>query len=68
MDRRLRTLEEQLAHAVRAADEMSEVLRRQAERIDVMERRIAMLMAQGAERAAAEGGSQLLTDPPPPHW
>ncbi|RVT85555.1 SlyX family protein [Rhodobacteraceae bacterium CCMM004] len=61
-------LEERLAHLIRHADDLSDVVARQETRIALLERRVAMLMGREAEREANEGGTVPLADRPPPHW
>ena len=64
-------LEERIAHLVRAVDDLSDVVARQAREIDTLTRRVALLMAREAEREAleAEGlGAIPLADQKPPHW
>ena len=63
---RVEALEERVAHLLRAVDDLSEVAARQAREIEVLERRVRMLMERAAEQEA-------LTDAPeanvrPPHW
>lgn len=63
-------IEERLAHLIRAVDDLSDVVARQAGEIATLERRVAMLMLREAEREAA--GETGLEAPPanerPPHW
>ncbi|PZX16187.1 SlyX protein [Palleronia aestuarii] len=61
-------IEERLAHLIRTTDELSDVVAAQADRIDLLERRVEMLMAREAEREAAGGGGVVLGDERPPHW
>jgi SlyX protein len=67
MTTRLSTAEEQIAHLVRAVDDLSAVVVRQAREIEMLTRRVTMLMAREAEREA-DGGSGVLADQKPPHW
>lgn len=66
MENRIEALEERVAHLTRASDEMSEIIRDQAARLDRAERAIRML----AERALEQDADP--TAPPanvrPPHW
>ena len=66
-DARLTEIEIALAHQGRLADELSEVVRAQADRIDTLERRLALLIARLAELAAGDAGP-LSPDVRPPHW
>lgn len=61
-------IEERLAHLLRTADEMSDIIADQVSRIERLERRVGMLMAREAEREAGEGGTVPLADERPPHW
>lgn len=64
---RITTLEEQLAHLARMVEELSDIVVRQSREMDIMARRIGLLMEREAEREA-EGGSIPLADQKPPHW
>jgi len=65
-------LESRIAHLMRAVDELSDVVAAQAREMDLLTRRVAMLMAREAEREAegeSEGGGSVpLADQRPPHW
>ena len=60
--------EERIAHLERAVDDLSAVVARQAGAIDVLERRVAMLMRRAAEAEADAGGGVVLGDERPPHY
>lgn len=64
---RIAALEERLAHLMRASDDLSEVVARQAREISVLERRVRMLMEREAEREEM-GGSAPEANVKPPHW
>lgn len=64
---RITTLEEQLAHLARMIEDLSDIVVRQSREMDIMARRIGLLMEREAEREA-EGGSIPLADQKPPHW
>ena len=64
----LRQLEEMVAHLTRVTDDLSEVVARQDMQINLLERRVQMLMQSTAEQQLAEGGSIPLADQRPPHW
>lgn len=68
MTDRLQAAEEQIAHLIRAVDDLSEVVARQSGEIDLLTRRVAMLMQREAEREADADGSVPLADQRPPHW
>ncbi len=60
-------LEEKVAHLIRAVEDLSDVVARQADEIAGLERRVRLLMERAAEEEALAGA------PPdanvrPPHW
>ncbi|MGL6210895.1 MAG: SlyX family protein [Paracoccaceae bacterium] len=59
-------LEERIAHLTRAVDDLSDMVASQGREIDVLTRRVAMLMAREAEREAM--GGEPVADQRPPHW
>jgi len=59
--------EEQIAHLIRAVEDLSDVVARQAREIDRLSRRVGLLMEREAEREAS-GSSIPLADQKPPHW
>ncbi len=61
-------LELRLAHLERLADDLSEVVARQAREIDLIQRRVEMLLKREAERLEAETGGQVTPNERPPHW
>lgn len=61
-------LEERIAHLSRTVEELSDVVARQAREIEIMGRRLGLLMEREAEREMADGGSIPLADQRPPHW
>lgn len=61
-------LEEQIAHLTRSVEEMSDVIARQQKEIDVLTRRVAMLMQREAERQQDGGGGVVIGDERPPHY
>ena len=63
-----RNLQENVAHLLKVVDELSDVLARHANEIELLKRRQEMLMQREAEREQAEGGGVQLGDQPPPHW
>jgi SlyX protein len=67
-DQRDEQLQERLAHLERLAEDLSEVVARQADAIDLLTRRVEMLLRREAERIEAETGGQLTPGERPPHW
>ena len=68
---RITAAEEQIAHLVKAVEELSDVVAGQARELERLARRVGMLMEREAEREAAEGeglGAIPLADQKPPHW
>ncbi|KIC36996.1 SlyX family protein [Leisingera sp. ANG-M7] len=61
-------LEEQIAHLTRSVEEMSDVIARQQQEIDVLTRRVAMLMQREATREQDGGGGVVFADERPPHY
>ncbi len=53
---------------MRAVDDLSEVVARQSREIDVLTRRVAMLLEREAAREADGGGGAVLGDERPPHY
>lgn len=68
MTNMLTPLEEQIAHLTRSVEDLSEVVARQAREIDMLGRRLGLLMQREAEREADSGGTIPLADQRPPHW
>ena len=64
---RLDAMEERMAHLIRAVEDLSDVVAKQAVEIDRLTRRVQMLMEREAEREAAGLGSAE-ANVPPPHW
>ena len=65
----LTRLEETVAHLTRVSEELSDIVARQEGEIDVLKRRVEMLMRREAEREAADGGVVIGGDDrPPPHY
>lgn len=61
-------LETRIAHLIRAVDDLSDMVAAQGREVDVLTRRVAMLMAREAEREADGDGAAPLADQRPPHW
>ena len=68
MTDRLERAEEELAHLRRPVDDLSEVVARQSREIDLLTRRVLMLMERAAEAEAERSGTVPLADQRPPHW
>ena len=61
-------LESQLAFALRQGEELSDVVADQAKRIELLERRVKMLMERAAADEASNASGVVMSDQPPPHW
>jgi len=68
MDERLRKAEEEIAHLAHAVDDLSDMVARQGGEIDLLTRRVEMLLRREAEREADSGAAAPLADQRPPHW
>lgn len=61
-------LEEKIAHLARTVEDLSDVVARQGRELDLMTRRMGLLLEREAEREADAGNSIPLADQRPPHW
>ena len=61
-------LEEKIAHLTRTVEELSDVMARQQSEIDVLTRRVQMLMEREAGREQDSGGGAVFGDERPPHY
>lgn len=61
-------LEEMVAHLQRSVEEMSDVIAAQGREVDVLNRRVAMLMQREAERQTEGEGGIVVGDERPPHY
>ncbi|WP_347312654.1 SlyX family protein [Defluviimonas sp. SAOS-178_SWC] len=68
MNERLEKAEEEIAHLRRAVDDLSEVITGQSREIDLLTRRVRLLMERAAEAEAEASGTIPLADQKPPHW
>jgi SlyX protein len=68
MTDRLHAAEEQIAHLTRMVDDLSDMVAQQGREIDLLTRRVALLMSREAEREAEGAGSVPLADQKPPHY
>ena len=65
---RITRLEEALVHQSALVEELNEVVTGQANEIDLLNRRVAMLMQRAAEQEADNLSGAPLADQKPPHW
>jgi SlyX protein len=61
-------IEEKIAHLLRTVDDLSDEVARQNREIDLLKRRVEMLMQREAEREADAGGGIVMGDERPPHY
>lgn len=61
-------LEERIAHLMRTVDDLSDVVASQQTEIDLLTRRVQMLMAREGERESQVGGGIVMGDERPPHY
>lgn len=66
MDKQER-LEEAVAHLTRVVEDLSDVVARQEGEIQLLKRRVGLLIEREAEREAAEG-TITIADQKPPHY
>jgi SlyX protein len=67
-DTRIDKLEETVAHLSRIVEDLSEIVARQEREIDLLKRRVGLLLEREASREADAGGTIPLADQRPPHW
>ncbi len=65
---RMDRLEEQLAHQSALMDELNQVVTTQASQIDILQRRITLLMKRAAEQESDSISGVPVQDQKPPHW
>ena len=65
---RITRLEEALAHQSALLEELNEVITGQTTEIDLLNRRVAMLMQRAAEHEADNLSGAPMADQKPPHW
>ncbi|WP_113910936.1 SlyX family protein [Roseovarius dicentrarchi] len=60
--------EEQIAHLIRAVDDLSDIVARQDSEISVLSRRVEMLMRREGEREAESASAVTIGNERPPHY
>ncbi|MDA9354522.1 SlyX family protein [Amylibacter sp.] len=65
---RIIEIEIKLTEALRLSEELSDIVAQQANRLDVAERRIQLLMERAAQDEANSASRISINDTPPPHW
>ncbi|MDO8883093.1 MAG: SlyX family protein [Pseudotabrizicola sp.] len=64
---RLDSMEERMAHLIRAVDDLSDVVTAQRKEIDRLTRLVGLLVEREADREAGAGDAPA-ADVRPPHW
>jgi len=64
----MQQLEEQIAYLSRTVDELNGIVTTQQADIDVLKRRVQMLMEREAQREAEGTGGAVFGDERPPHY
>lgn len=65
---RIIEIEIKLTEALRLSEELSDIVAQQANRLDVAERRIQLLMERAAQDEANSASGISINNTPPPHW
>jgi len=65
---RIIEIEIKLTEALRLSEELSDIVAQQANRLDVAERRIQLLMERAAQDEANSASGISINDTTPPHW
>ena len=65
---RIIEIEIKLTEDLRLSEELSDIVAQQANRLDVAERRIQLLMERAAQDEANSASGISINDTPPPHW
>jgi len=65
MTERIDAVEELVAHLTRTVEDLSDIVARQADEIDRLTRRMALVLDR---MAGPDEGGAVLTDQRPPHW
>ena len=61
-------LEIKLSEANELCEDLSDIVAQQANRLDIAERRIQLLMERAAQDEANSASGITINDTPPPHW
>ncbi|MDN5786357.1 SlyX family protein [Pseudorhodobacter sp.] len=65
MSNQIDAVEERVAHLIRTVEDLSDIVARQADEIDRLTRRMAMLLER---MAGPDEEGAVFTDQRPPHW
>ncbi|WP_370228887.1 SlyX family protein [Cognatishimia sp.] len=61
-------LEEKIAHLTRTVDDLSDIVARQDTELQLLKRRVQMLLEREADRENQGGGGIVIGDERPPHY
>nr|WP_321507387.1 SlyX family protein [uncultured Celeribacter sp.] len=67
-ENRIFALEEQIAYLSKIVDDLSEIVARQERELEVIGRRLGLLLEAEAARQSESEGAVALADQRPPHW
>ena len=67
-EKRIIELEIKLSEATKLSEELSDIVANQANRLDIAERRIQLLMERAAQDEANSSNGITINDNLPPHW
>ncbi|MEM7616141.1 MAG: SlyX family protein [Pseudomonadota bacterium] len=67
-DDRLTSLEEAAAHQTATLEDLSAIVHQQAKQIEVLERRVTLLLRRAAEAEADNADGVTIADQKPPHY
>ena len=67
-EERIIELEIKLSEATKLSEELSDIVAKQANRLDIAERRIQLLMERAAQDEANSSNGITISDNLPPHW
>ena len=67
-EERIIELEIKLSEVTKLSEELSDIVAKQANRLDIAERRIQLLMERAAQDEANSSNGITINDNLPPHW
>ena len=67
-EERIIELEIKLSEVTKLSEELSDIIAKRANRLDIAERRIQLLMERAAQDEANSSSGITINDNPPPHW
>ena len=67
-EERIIELEIKLSEVTKLSEELSDIIAKQANRLDIAERRVQLLMERAAQDEANSSNGITINDNLPPHW